>query len=590
MHRGTRVGFKKGADARVVAAWRHAKTLGDPTVVVAVIDDGFDLKHPDLSGEGKIVSPMDFTRNSNEPVPDLLGEDWHGTACAGVAVGNADSKGIVGAAPQCRLMPVRWGRDLSDREIENWFGWVKEQGAWVVSCSWGAAAKVFRLSTRVSRAITRCAREGRQGLGCVICFAAGNDNHDINDPTGAFLDGFATHPDVIAVAACNSRDQRSNYSNYGKEISVCASSSGAGGWGITTADVMGHFLRGGIWFEAGYSPGAFTHDFGGTSSACPLVAGICGLLLSIKPSMKAAEVKQLMQRTARRIGDPTAYDASGHSPNYGYGCIDALAAVQQLLSPSSSSCRPGMPARSTVLTEKMLTPVRSSIEAHAAVANSPMTYRILRTSETDPYDAPLQPAEMATLGVERFARLGDTYRGQARKAAKLSIANAAVEDFEDVKDLIDTLPAEVAMIRHRPLITTDAESGRVNEENRNVRVQAFLYAASREDDNDFHLIVGRAPDREPMYMTMEISGLPPQRSRHFSRLKAARDTYKEFFGDDLPGASYDFYDPPIPIEVEGSLFFDMSHSSGSRPGPASLRSDIPTIWEIHPITDILFEP
>jgi hypothetical protein len=329
-HHGTTMFFKKGADARVVAAWQQAKSLGDPTVVIAVIDDGFDLKHPDLSGEGKIVAPMDFTRNSNEPLPDMLGEDWHGTACAGVAVGNADSKGIVGAAPHCRLMPVRWGRDLSDREIENWFGWVKDQGAWVVSCSWGAAAKVFRLSRRASRAISRCAREGRNGLGCVICFAAGNDNHDISDLSGQSLDGFAIHPDVIAVAACNSLEQKSNYSNFGKEITVCAPSSGAGGFRITTSDVMGRFLRGGIWFEAGYSPGAFTHDFGGTSSACPLVAGICGLLLSINPKMAAEDVKQLIKETARRIGDANSYDTNGHSRFHGYGCIDALTAVKVL--------------------------------------------------------------------------------------------------------------------------------------------------------------------------------------------------------------------------------------------------------------------
>jgi hypothetical protein len=259
-------------------------------------------------------------------------------------------------------------------------------------------------------------------------------------------------------------------------------------------------------------------------------------------------------------------------------------------SDEETSRRPGMPERSAVITEKMLNPVRRRTAAGTAFASRPMAYRILRTTEMDPYDAPLQPAEVATLGRERFTGFGDTYRGQARKAAKIAIANAAVEVFEDVKDLIATLPAEEDMTSHQPPITTDAAADRVAEENRNVRVRAFLYAASREDDNDFHLIVGRAPDREPMYMTMEISGLPPQGSQHFARLRAARDAYKEFFGDNLPGASYDFYDPPISIEVEGSLFFDMSHSSGSRPGPASLRSDIPTIWEIHPITNILFEP
>src|SRR5215216_3057097 len=254
------------------------------------------------------------------------------------------------------------------------------------------------------------------------------------------------------------------------------------------------------------------------------------------------------------------------------------------------SRRLGMPERSAVVTEKILTPVRRSTQAPEAAASDTTTYRILRTSETDPYDAPLQPAEVATLGLERFAGFGDAFRGNARKAAKLAIADAGVEAFEDIKDLIETLPTEEDMISHQPPITRDAESGRVDEENRNVHVRAFLYAASREDDNDFHLIVGRDPDLEPTYMTMELSGLPPEDSDHFPRLRSARETYKEFFGDDLPGASYDFYDPPIPVEVEGSLFFDMSHSHGSRPGPASLRPDMPTIWEIHPVTDILFEP
>ena len=260
------------------------------------------------------------------------------------------------------------------------------------------------------------------------------------------------------------------------------------------------------------------------------------------------------------------------------------------MSPSDegTSRRPGMPERSHVVEETTLTPERTS--ARAVAADRTREYRILRTSETDPYDMPLQPEEVATLGLERFAGFDETYRGTARMAAKLSIADAQVVDVADINDLIETLPAEEDMISHEPPITTDATSGRVDEENRNVRVRAFLYAASREEDNDFHLIVGRAPDLEPTYITMELSGLPPEDSDHFTTLQAARAAYKEFFGDDLPGASYDFYDPPVPVEVEGSLFFDMSHSHGSRPGPASLRADMPTIWEVHPVTSILFEP
>jgi hypothetical protein len=86
-------------------------------------------------------------------------------------------------------------------------------------------------------------------------------------------------------------------------------------------------------------------------------------------------------------------------------------------------------------------------------------------------------------------------------------------------------------------------------------------AASREIDNDFHLIVGRDPSAKPsVYMTVEVSGLPPKRSKAFSKLNAARTVFKAFFG-----------------------------AQGGRPGPATLRSHIPTIWEVHPLSKIAFK-
>jgi len=331
-HQGTEAFFKIGADARVVEAWKRAETLGSPEVIVAIIDDGFDLIHPDLAGESKVVAPWDFIRNTDQPAPDMgPNGNWHGTACAGVAVGSANGTGILGAAPGCRLMPVRWNPSLEDTEIERWFGWVADHGAWVVSCSWGSGADVFRLSTRMRKAIAKCAHEGRDGRGRVICFAAGNENHDIQDPEGRYLDGFAAHPDVLAIAACTSRDQKADYSNYGKAIAVCAPSSGAGGADIVTADVLGRYKQGAVWREAGYAPGGYARDFGGTSSACPLVAGVCALLLSVKPELTAAEVAALIKKTARRIGEPDAYDVRGHSPQFGHGCIDAGAAADAIL-------------------------------------------------------------------------------------------------------------------------------------------------------------------------------------------------------------------------------------------------------------------
>src|SRR5262249_7451291 len=107
---------------------------------------------------------------------------------------------------------------------------------------------------------------------------------------------------------------------------------------------------------------------------------------------------------------------------------------------------------------------------------------------------------------------------------------------------------------------------------------------------DFHLIIGRNPKSSAMYMTMEISGLPPKKSKSFKNIQRARDAFKGFFGAKLPGPSYHFYRPPIPVEIEGSLFFDITHAKGGHPGPQDLRPHIPTIWEVHPVTKIVFEP
>jgi subtilisin family serine protease len=327
-HYGSSIGFKRGADARVVEAWREAGTLGNPQILVAIIDDGFDLSHHDLGEKGRVRAPFDFKRGSSDPSPDLSAKDWHGTACAGVAVGRSDAKGVVGAAPNCSFMPIRWGTSLSDESVEAWFRYVTENCADVVSCSWSARAKNYPLSTRKQRAISDCATVGRKGLGCIICFAADNNGRDINEPARTSVNGFAIHPDVIAVAACTSMDERSDYSSFGDAIWVAAPSSGAGGWGVTTSDVTGTYTRDGATVAAGYSPGDYTNDFGGTSSACPLVAGVCALVLSVRPDLSSRDLKEILKLSARKIGNDADYDEAGRSKHFGWGCINAEAAVR----------------------------------------------------------------------------------------------------------------------------------------------------------------------------------------------------------------------------------------------------------------------
>jgi hypothetical protein len=260
--------------------------------------------------------------------------------------------------------------------------------------------------------------------------------------------------------------------------------------------------------------------------------------------------------------------------------------------------RAGLPAPESVLSAFTLQPPAAAAAAELP-ASPATTYQVLRIDLMDPYDiAPgLLAAALAGAAVdtgELDRRLGDQYSGTARKAAKISVSPAEGETFSDLVELIDSLPAEDAMIHHDPPIGDGATSGRVAEEHRNVRVRTFLYAAKREDDNDFHLIVGLDPSEpELVCLNIELSGTPPESSEHFAKLDAARAAFKAFFANQpqgLPGFGYDFYDPPIPVDVQGSLFFDVTHATGGRPGPDPLRPFIPVIWEIHPISEIVLEP
>lgn len=305
-----------GADVKAEAAWNH--TLGSRDINICVMDDGFDLGHPDFDAPDKTLVPRDFGENDFDPNP-VKQNDNHGTACAGVALAEQNGIGAVGLAPSCSFIPVRTSGWLSDNSIENLFQYAIDNNADIISCSWAASAAYFPLSTRMNGIIHKAATRGRSnGKGCVILFAAGNESAPLNDQT--HHQGFALHPDVITVAASNSLDQQSYYSNYGSEVSICAPSSGSPGRGIVTTD------RRGI---EGYNLGDYTYSFGGTSSSTPLCAGLAGLILSIDPDLTSAEVRNIIMNTADKIDTVNGkYDANGHSHKYGYGRINAHAAVE----------------------------------------------------------------------------------------------------------------------------------------------------------------------------------------------------------------------------------------------------------------------
>lgn len=341
LRRTTVGGTVVDAGANVEAA--HGVTQGQG-VVIAVIDDGVDIDHPEFAG--RVVAPRDVTLQTDDPRPrDGVGwADNHGTACAGVACAGGLA-GASGVAPQARLMPIRLASGLGSQSEADAFMWAADQGADVISCSWGppdgrwwlADDPVHKqrvpLPASTKLAIDYATAQGRGGKGCVVLFAAGNGNESVDN------DGYASYERVVAVAACNDRGRRSVYSDFGAAVWCAFPSSDFGHPpfnqpepltpGIWTTDRLG---------EVGYNPGnaaagdlagAYTNSFGGTSSACPGAAGVVALMLAVNPALKHDEVKTLLRLACDRI-DPSggAYDASGRSALYGHGRLNALTAVE----------------------------------------------------------------------------------------------------------------------------------------------------------------------------------------------------------------------------------------------------------------------
>jgi hypothetical protein len=319
------------ASANVEAA--HTIAEGDG-VTIAIIDTGIDIDHEEFSSLDKIIAPWDATANDTNPRPNSRAEK-HGTACAGVACGEGRF-GASGVAPRAKLMPLRMISQLGSQAEADAFFWAAENGADVISCSWGPPCGAwfdpddplhttdFPLPDSTRLAIDYAVTNGRGGLGCVVFFAAGNGNESVDN------DGYSSYERVLAVAASNDRNKRSVYSDFGEAV-FCAFPSQDFEFpeegrpapltpGIWTTDRMG---------KVGYSADNYTNSFGGTSSACPGAAGVAALVLSSNEALRWEEVKNILRLSCDRIDQEDGqYDEEGHSPFYGYGRLNAEKAAR----------------------------------------------------------------------------------------------------------------------------------------------------------------------------------------------------------------------------------------------------------------------
>ncbi|WP_158751371.1 S8 family peptidase [Streptomyces bicolor] len=285
-----------GTDIRSTDAWDV--TRGVPDVVIAIIDTGVTLTHPDLAAN---LLPQGGEDWDFADGPDRVPEDHdgHGTHVAGTAAAVDNTRGVIGVAPDCRIMPLRI--DLTTGMNQNRadaIAYVGRQARahrerrYVINCSWRTSGDHAGIRTAIRETVAE---------NVVIVFAAGNDNVD----TAVTPRYPGVYSEVIAVAALDSRNKKASFSNYGTTVDISA--PGVHTWST---------YRGG-----GY---AF---LSGTSMAAPHVAGVAALVWSRNLELTQEQVRAVVESTC----DDTNQDNPGYAGKLGRGRANAFRAVTSRL-------------------------------------------------------------------------------------------------------------------------------------------------------------------------------------------------------------------------------------------------------------------
>lgn len=283
-------------------------SLGANSAIVAVIDTGVNVGHPDLQANIWVNSDEipgnNIDDDSNGYIDDVNGYDFayndpdpndvygHGTPCAGIvgAVGD-NGIGMSGIAPRARIMPLKACGDdgyFYDSMTAPAYLYAANNGARVLSMSY--------FSDRVSP-IERDGIEYCWSHNVLPVAAAGNSSSVVPYYPGAY-------DHVLAVAAITQSSNKAGFSNYGAWVDVAA-----GGTGLVATAVGG-----------GYTTG-----FGGTSGATPHIAGLAALLIGANSSATNAQVRAAIEDTA------SAVNQAPFGEYCNYGIANAQAAMVAIL-------------------------------------------------------------------------------------------------------------------------------------------------------------------------------------------------------------------------------------------------------------------
>lgn len=299
-----------GADMNVSQAWDY--TTGSSAIKVGIIDSGIDSLHIDLQAPGHLMAGYDAFNDINSSAVDYAD---HGTSVAGLigAVMN-NNIGISGIAPDCKLMSIAIfdiNGNTSNSIIARAFDTASVRGIDILNNSWGGGTP----SQTITDAINNAAINGRNGLGCVILFASGNDGR--NPPVYP-----SALPNVICVGSSTPHDQRKSQgtgnqffwgSNYGEDSN--------GDLDITAPTNCYTLLLG----------NAYEPNFWGSSASSANAAGVAALVLSVNPSQSRLQAFSNLMRGCTKIDNVPYYINKTYGKwcnYYGYGRVNAYTSVR----------------------------------------------------------------------------------------------------------------------------------------------------------------------------------------------------------------------------------------------------------------------
>lgn len=310
-----------GVDIKMEQAWDIE--TGDPNILIAVLDSGARINHPELSGRlwtntaevmdgtdtdgnGFVddINGWDFAYNDNDPTDDV----GHGTNIIGILASNSDNgTAYSGINWSSKVMNIKMLNDQNAYTDGAWavdaIYYAVDNGADIINMSWGGGA-----FAPLQDAIEYAASQGVVLIACMM-------NFDDNTPYYP-----AAYPETIAVGSIDPDGDRSSPfywnpnsgSNYGPHIDVIA--PGNYTYNITHSSDTNYNIY-----------------WGGTSQAAPHVAGVASLLMSKDPLLTPAEIRTILRDTADdQTGDPSE-DISGFDNFYGYGRLNAFAALGNAL-------------------------------------------------------------------------------------------------------------------------------------------------------------------------------------------------------------------------------------------------------------------